>query len=85
MNADDLQNTSNAMEEEVETVQAKMYLYSTKEANSHLGERLGLEEEALENFKYALYEVECDIKVNKETGEAELLKVNGKALKEENQ
>ena len=66
--------------EEAEKVQAKIYLGTTKEENLHLAERLELSDEATQNFRYAFLEVECDIEVNKETGIAKLLKVDGKRL-----
>lgn len=52
----------------------KMYLHSDKESNWSLGEEIGLSEEAIINhFKYALYEVECEVEVDMETGESKLL------------
>jgi hypothetical protein len=78
---DEIYEVNNQEEEkEDEFVQAKMYFTREKEENNHLAERMGLEGEALDYFKYAFSEVECEIKVNTETGEAELLKVDGKEL-----
>lgn len=41
------------------------------------GEELGLEGEALENFKYCGYEVELELEVDTETGEYTILSANG--------
>jgi hypothetical protein len=45
-----------------------MYLHSDKGANAYEGEELGLTGEALDNFMYALYEIEFQVDVNMETG-----------------
>ena len=41
----------------------KMYLHGSKESNYCVGRKLKLKGEALENFEYALYEVEFDVEV----------------------
>ena len=52
----------------------KMYLHSDKEDNWDLAQELGISEEAYrEHFKYTLYEVECEVEVDTETGESKLL------------
>jgi len=56
-----------------------MYLHGSKEFNYDLGEELGLSEKQMENFKYALYEVELDVEIDEE-GNATILKVDGVAL-----
>jgi len=61
-------------------VRITMYLHSSKEDNLSLGEELGLSEEALDMFKHALYEVEFDVELNTETGEVEILAVDGNDL-----
>lgn len=50
-----------------------IYLHSSKESNLDLGEELGLSEKALEQFKYACYEVGIEVEVNEETGETTIL------------
>jgi hypothetical protein len=44
----------------------KAYLHSTKEDMRMLGEKLGLEGEALEKFVFALYEVKFVLEVNED-------------------
>lgn len=56
------------------------YLHSSKEYMWELGEDHGLTDEQLESFKYALYEVEFDLDVDKE-GNVEIIKVNRRKLK----
>ncbi len=51
----------------------KMYLYSSKESNYDIGTELGLSAKAMAIFKFALYEVEFDVEVDTETGEATIL------------
>jgi len=57
----------------------KTYLYSSKDDMYYVGEENGLTESQLRNFRYALYEVEFVLSVDKE-GNTEILKVNGKKL-----
>lgn len=59
-------------------MKTKMYLHSDKQSNLERGERLGLKGKALDNFAYALYEVEFEVEVNEETGEATILTCDGK-------
>lgn len=56
------------------------YLHSDKESMLETGRRHGLKPEALQGFKYALYEVEFTLKVDEETGDAEIIEVNGLPL-----
>jgi len=58
----------------------KMYLHSNKESNYDKGEEAGLSEKALENFIYALYEVEFDVEVDTKTGYARIIAVDGHNL-----
>ena len=44
----------------------QMYLHSNKEYAWEVGEELGLSDEALGDFRYALYEVTFEIEVNKD-------------------
>jgi hypothetical protein len=60
-------------------LQTKMYLHGDKDSNRETGEELGLSEEALRKFSYALYEVEFDVEVL-EDGTVSILAVDGKAL-----
>ena len=51
-----------------------MYLSSDKETNWETAQEIGLSEDAYFNhFKNALYEDECDVEVNNETGESKLI------------
>ena len=56
----------------------KMYLHSSKEANAHTieEEKLNLDKDARALFLFALYEVEFDVEVNEETGEAKVVAVS---------
>ena len=56
------------------------YLHSSKESMLDRGTEAGLSEAALDNFKYMLSEVEFTLKVDEETGEAEIIEVNGRHL-----
>lgn len=62
-------------------VKKKYYLHGDKESNGDMADELGLSEEAAAEFKYAFYEVEFDIEVNKKTGEYHVLKMDGKDIK----
>lgn len=57
-----------------------MYLHSHKDSNYEIGEELGLSKKALGNFVYALYEVEFDVEIDKETGDCKIIGVDGKLL-----
>lgn len=61
-------------------VRTKMYLHGEKESNYELGEKLGLSEEAIKNFAYALYEVEFEVEVDTKTGDYTIIAVNGRKL-----
>lgn len=72
--------------EKVETVswpqRTKMYLHSNDEYTYGVGMDLGLEDDALNDFTYALAEVEFDVLVHKD-GSYEIEKVNGRKLEEQ--
>ena len=57
-------------------MKTKMYLHSNKESNHDLGKQLGLSDEELKNFLFALYEVEFDVEVAS-NGDCKILAVNG--------
>lgn len=57
-----------------------MYLHSSKESNMSLGEELGLSEQVIENFKYALCEVALEVEIDETTGDTKILSCDGKAL-----
>lgn len=59
------------------------YVHSNKESMGDLGEEIGLRGEALQMFLHALNEVTCLIHVDTETGLADIVAVNGKYLKGE--
>lgn len=54
------------------------YLHSSKETMWDKGEDLGLSEESLRQFSYALSEVKLDCSVDEETGFCEIERVDGK-------
>ena len=68
--------------------QIKLYLHSSKESmRDSFGDALGLDEdekygdnEVLDKLAYALYEVEFDVEFDTETGDYEILKVDGMEL-----
>ncbi len=62
-------------------MKVKMHLHSDKENNLYQGEKIGLIGNALNNFIYALYEVEFEVDIDKD-GNTTILKVNGRELKE---
>ena len=63
----------------------KMYLHSSKEGNYEEGQdEFGLQGQALENFRCALYEVEFDVELDMESGETIIKKVNNRELMQEN-
>lgn len=58
----------------------KFYLHSSKDDNAEYGREMGLQGEALQNFRYAGYEVELDVEIDKETGNCYALTINGVKL-----
>ena len=58
-------------------MRVKKYLHSSKENNLDLAKKIGLDDEAAENFMYALYEVEFELEVDMETGDYEIVSVDG--------
>lgn len=61
------------------TIKTKAYLHSSKEQIYDIGEELGLTEEQMQNFKYALYEVMFDLEVDHK-GNAKIVAVDGRKL-----
>jgi len=61
----------------------KMYLHGDRDSAFEKGEMLGLEGEALSMFSHALTEVEFDVEVDMGTGEAKIIKVDGRELVKE--
>lgn len=59
----------------------KLFVHGCKETNYEVGQELGLSDEALKTFAYAAYEVELQVEVNLDTGENEIIGVDGKLLK----
>jgi hypothetical protein len=58
----------------------KMYLHGDKDSNWRTGHDIGLSEEAIrQEFKYALYEVEVEIEVNRD-GTYKMVSVDGRTL-----
>lgn len=55
----------------------KMYLNSSKDTNYEIGRELNLDDNALDEFVYALYEVEFEVEVDTDTGKSTILKVDG--------
>lgn len=68
------------MEAPTGKVMARAYLHSCKESMCDLGQEIGLSSEALNRFVYALREVELEFEVDAETGECEIVKVDGRPL-----
>jgi hypothetical protein len=58
---------------------AKVYLHSSKDEMYAIGEKIGLKGKSLENFMYACYEVEIELKVDKD-GNSEITSVDGKSV-----
>ena len=58
-----------------------VYLHGSKDTMWELGEKLGLSEEAVQKFKWACCEVKIELEVNPETGDAEIVAVDGRELK----
>lgn len=63
-------------------VVTKMFLHGSKDDNYERGRGLGLEGSALDEFAYALYEVEFGVEVDTETGRSRILSVDGRPLGE---
>jgi hypothetical protein len=57
-----------------------MYLHRDKESNYDIGEEIGLSEEALKKFAYALSEVEFNVEVDMKTGNSKIIDVDGRKL-----
>lgn len=65
---------------EREDMRVITHTHATKEGMYEKGEELGLAGEALDNFMYALHEVEFELEVDELTGEYEIISVDGKEL-----
>lgn len=63
-------------------IKTKVYLHSSKSEMAGRGEEMELDEIALENFVYALYEVEFTLEVDTKTGFYKITHVNGKKLED---
>lgn len=61
-------------------MRAIAYLHSTKEQMYDIGLRLGLSDDALKLFQFALYEVKFELEVDPETGNARIISVNDHVL-----
>lgn len=57
-------------------IRTTMYLHGCKDSNCEKGEDLNLNEDALHNFMYALYEVKFDVEVNADNGDVKILAVD---------
>ncbi len=55
-------------------MKVSLYLHRDKDSNYETAQGLGLDEKAQDEFKYALYEVEFELEVNKD-GSYKILKV----------
>jgi hypothetical protein len=56
-------------------VRTVAYLHGDKYSMRDLGSELGLTEDAIDRFRYALYEVEITLEVDTETGEYTIISV----------
>jgi len=69
-------------------VKRTLYLHRDKSENMRLMEQLldvdrgEVDDETWLKFKHILYEVDLEVEIDTETGEFEILKVNGKELKQ---
>lgn len=54
----------------------KMFLHSSKDDLLEQGAELGLSDEAMENFKYSLYEATFEVELDKKTGQITVLSVD---------
>lgn len=61
-------------------LKTQIYLYSDKNSNWELGEKLGLSGDALMCFRHALSEVEIEIEVDESTGLSTIIACNGRTL-----
>lgn len=63
-------------------INVDVFMHGNKEAMWEKGEELGLSEDALQMFKYACLEVRITLRVERETGKARIVKVNGSEVRE---
>lgn len=57
-----------------------LYAHGSEDSNREMAKGLGLSESARNTFERALYEVKFDCELDPETGEAEIVAVNGVPL-----
>lgn len=62
------------------TVETIIYLHASKEEMANRGNLIGLTGKALELFMYACYEVEITLSVDAATGQATIVKVDGRPV-----
>lgn len=60
-------------------MKTNIYLHSNKEQNCEIGEKLGLNEEAMGHFIYACHEVKLTLQVEK-NGKYEIIEINNNAI-----
>lgn len=58
-----------------------IYLHGDKESNANTAIKHGLNDEAARMFMYACYEVKVDLDVNPMTGEAKIVRVDNREVK----
>lgn len=52
-----------------------VYLYNDKDCMYELGKEIGLTDEALNEFRHALYEVDIKIEVDSDTGKCKIISI----------
>lgn len=63
-------------------VYRKMYTHGDKDSNYDIGEDLGMDDDALQRFKYNLYEVEFLVEIDTDTGGSRIIEVDGIKVQE---
>lgn len=63
-------------------IKTKFYSHTAKDSNFETAERLGLSDEAIDNFKYAGYEIVFEVEIDEKTGDCWATSINGRALTE---
>jgi hypothetical protein len=61
-------------------MQTTIYVHSSKSNNADIGRKLGLVDDALENFCYACYEVALGVEIDEKTGRAVIVSVDGRKV-----
>ena len=54
-------------------VKKTVYMHSSKEEMGDLGDELGMSDKAMDEFRYALYEVAINLEINTDTGGYKIL------------